>query len=99
MEKRLYLPIAGCSECEQLLAQCLDARRVLSARREEVRRARLTGVHVGRELLALQARFAKAYSLVRKHVQECEVCRKGAMTWNRRTSDRFAVAVFDQISA
>ena len=63
-----------CSEYEALLDQCQLVLAAWSDRSESARRAHLTGEAVGRELLRLQARFAKCYTVLQKHTQNCERC-------------------------
>jgi hypothetical protein len=63
-----------CSEYETLLDQCQFALAAWSDRSESARDAHLTGEVVGRELLRLQARFAKCYTVLQKHTQNCERC-------------------------
>jgi hypothetical protein len=99
VDKPNAFEIATCTECERLLKECQEAREMLHWRREQVRKTRLTGVGVGRELLALQARFAKAYNDLRNHVQECEPCRSRATAWNHRTLGQFPFTFFQQVPA
>ena len=72
--RNVLLKTAACAEYEQLLKQCQQALILLHERREQVRQDRLTGVEVGRELLTLQARYAKAYSALLKHSKSCDRC-------------------------
>ena len=65
---------AFCSEYETLLDQCQLALTAWSDRSEYARNAQLSGEAVGRELLRLQARFAKSYDILQKHVHNCERC-------------------------
>ena len=97
--KQTALELVTCRECERMLKECQEAREVLNWRRAQVRNARLTGVDVGRELLLLQARFAKAYNELRKHVQDCGACRSRAISWNQRTSGRFPFTICNQVPA
>ena len=70
----LSFTTAFCSEYEFLLDQCQLALFAWSNRSENARHAHITGEDVGRELLRLQARFAKSYALLQKHVHSCERC-------------------------
>ena len=65
---------AFCSEYEALLDQCQLALSAWSERSEYALQAHITGEAVGRELLRPQARFAKAYGSLQKHVHSCERC-------------------------
>ncbi len=63
-----------CGEYETLLDRCQLALSAWSDRSEHARNAQLTGEAVGRELLRLQAGFAKAYAVLQKHTRTCERC-------------------------
>jgi len=65
---------AFCSEYESLLDQCHRDLLAWSERCESARDAHVTGEAIGRELLRLQARFAKSYDVLQKHVHSCERC-------------------------
>ena len=74
MRNVLFFKTAACAEYERLLRECQQALLVLHERRQQVRQDHLTGVEVGRELLTLQARYAKAYSALLKHSKHCDRC-------------------------
>ena len=65
---------AFCSEYESLLDQCQQALSAWSDRSEKARRDQLSGEALGRELLNLQARFAKYYTVLQRHTRNCERC-------------------------
>lgn len=65
---------AFCAQYESLLDQCQRALSAWSDRSEKARRQHLSGDAVGRELLSLQARFAKCYTVLQKHTRTCERC-------------------------
>lgn len=75
MNPELCFNTAVCDDYEELLTKCESALEIFEERREEVCQARLSGKGVGDELLRLQADFAKAYSLLRRHADNCELCR------------------------
>lgn len=99
MSKRSSLRVIPCDEYDRLLEVCLKAREVLSKRREEVRNMRLTGVEVGRELLALQAHFAKTYSDLWKHMQHCKCCQSQAVGRDSRMSGQLHPRLYDGVPA
>ena len=78
MRNVFFFKTAACAEYEQLLKQCQQALIVLHERREQVRQDRLSGLEVGRELLTLQARYAKAYAGLLKHSKNCDRCQFGS---------------------
>ena len=86
MRNVLFFKTAACSEYEQLLKQCQQALIVLHERREQVRQDRLSGVEVGRELLTLQARYAKAYGALLKHSKTCDRCQFGSKVAKRKSA-------------
>jgi predicted secreted protein len=63
-----------CGEYEKLLNDCQQALDRWNDRSETVRQRHQTGEETGIELLRLQARFAKAYTLLQRHVRRCERC-------------------------
>ncbi len=99
MRKRSSLHVATCDEHDRLLEICLKARDVLAQRREEVRNTRLTGVDVGRELLALQAQFAKTYNRLWGHTQQCACCRARIASLNSHLSGRLHWPFYDRVPA
>jgi hypothetical protein len=88
-----FLEISVCAEYDKLLKNCQQAFEALHSRREEVNRAQLTGIEVGRELLSLQAHFAKSYSLLRQHAKSCPRCRL-FLPSRGRSSSRQSNAIF-----
>jgi len=74
MNEELSFANAFCSQYEALLDQCQVALSAWSDRCDAARLEQLTGEAVGRELLRLQARFAKSYDVLQKHVHSCERC-------------------------
>ena len=67
-----------CGDYENLLNDCQLALDRWSERSEQIRATKQTGVEAGRELLRLQARFAKSYTVLQRHVQRCERCELAA---------------------
>jgi hypothetical protein len=66
--------VSLCSEYENLLNECQRALDRWNERSEQLREGHQAGEATGRELLLLQARFAKAYTVLRRHVERCENC-------------------------
>ena len=82
MKSALSFKTAACAEYERLLKECQRALILLHERREQVRQNRLAGVEVGRELLTLQATYARAYSQLLKHAKNCDRCQFGSKVHN-----------------
>jgi hypothetical protein len=74
MNEELSFTNVFCAECEILRDQCQRALSAWRDRSESAREAQLTGEAVGRELLRLQARFAKCYAVLEKHTYTCARC-------------------------
>lgn len=85
MNSELSFETAVCSEYETLLHECQRALECWHERRREIRQARVTGVNAGSELLTLQAHYAKAYNLLRKHSEKCERCQFASQAASRRS--------------
>ena len=62
-------------ECHRLLDASEIAREVWNRQRGEICRSRLVGKETGDELLRLQAKYAIAYTVLQKHVQNCLQCK------------------------
>jgi hypothetical protein len=77
-----------CHTYEELLSDCERALEAWSARSEEIQKIHVAGAEVGGEMLRLQARFAKAYERLRRHVEKCENCRLQAKRIRPRGVDR-----------
>ena len=78
MNDELSFEVLLCAEYERLLNECQDALDHWNERSESIRLARQTGKESGGELLRLQARFAKAYNNLQRHVGRCERCELAA---------------------
>ncbi len=64
-----------CSEYQRLVEESERAREAWDERRAEICRSSLVGKESGDQLLRLQAKYARAYSLARKHANACPWCR------------------------
>lgn len=69
------LTTAVCGERERLRVACQVALEKWRGRREEFSASGLSGKDIAAELLRLQAEYAKAYSRLDKHEDNCEFCR------------------------
>lgn len=78
MNDELPFEVLLCGEYEKLLNDCQEALDRWNERSEEIRQTKQTGVDAGRELLRLQARFAKSYTVLQRHIQRCERCELAA---------------------
>jgi hypothetical protein len=74
MAKQLPATLVVCSEYQRLLEESARAREAWSDLRHEVCWAHLIPKKTIRELLRLQAKYARAYTLLQKHVHSCRRC-------------------------
>jgi hypothetical protein len=75
MSQELSFKTAICTDYERLLIACHNALELWRNRRAEISASRSVPKEAGDELLRLQANYAKAYSRVEKHADNCELCR------------------------
>ena len=73
MATQLSIATMVCSEYQKLLEEAECARGIWDER-AEICNSRLVGKEAGDELLRLQANYARAYTFLRKHVQDCRRC-------------------------
>jgi hypothetical protein len=64
-----------CSAYQTLLEECQSALELWNERRAEICQARLIGKEAGDELLLLQAKYARAYSVLQSHSHICFRCK------------------------
>jgi len=74
MNKPLCIKTTVCSQYQRLLEECERALEIWDERRAEVCGSRLGGREAGDELLRLQAKFARAYAVLQRHLQDCLLC-------------------------
>ena len=86
MSAEMSVKTAVCTTYESLLEKCQSACQIWNAQRAELRESGQNGKKVDDELRRLQAKYAKAYSILRNHVHSCETCQ-----WVSRLEERSAV--------
>jgi hypothetical protein len=64
-----------CSEYQRLLEESQSTRDIWNEYRAEICRSRLIGEETGDELLRLQAKYARAYTVLCNHANTCLRCR------------------------
>ena len=74
MEGELPYKTAFCPEYERLLCVCVQSLDTWKNRREEIANSVLREWEMDDELMRLQADYAKAYSCLEKHIDNCELC-------------------------
>jgi len=74
MEDEPFYKTAFCSNYERLLCVCVQSLNGWRNLREEIANSGLRSKEAGDELMCLQADYAKAYSRLEKHIENCELC-------------------------
>jgi hypothetical protein len=74
MEGELFYKTAFCSKYERLLCVCVQSLHAWRDLREEIAGSGLRSKEAGDELMRLQADYAKAYSRLENHKDNCELC-------------------------
>ena len=74
MSTQLSAMTTVCSEYQRLLEESQRALEIWNEVRAKVCQSRLNGKAVGDELLRLQAKYARAYTLEQRHAHNCPVC-------------------------
>jgi hypothetical protein len=74
MSKELFVKTGVCTEYERLLEECQNASKIWNEQRGEIYWSRLRGKKVEDELRRLQAKYARAYSMLQKHTHDCAIC-------------------------
>jgi predicted secreted protein len=92
MTEELSFEFLLCGEYERLLCECQKALDHWNSRSERIRQAQMSGEEPGRELLRLQARFAKSYAVLQRHIEHCERCQLAARM-NRCVTDANACSL------
>ena len=74
MSKQQFLKVGTCINYQTLLEECERALAIWNERRGEISQSRLVGKEAGDELLRLQAKFARAYTVLHNHTHNCSFC-------------------------
>jgi hypothetical protein len=63
-----------CAGYQRLLEECQSAWEIWNDHRAEISQLRLIGKEAGDELLRLQAKYARAYTVLQNHLHNCLRC-------------------------
>jgi len=74
MSQQFSVETAVCTEHQRLLAECQRALETWNHLRAEVCQSRLKGTEAGDELVRLQAKYARAYTILQRHTHNCSLC-------------------------
>jgi len=74
MNKQFSIEAAVCREHQRLLEECQRALEIWNEHRAEFCQFRFIGSEAGDELLRLQAKYARGYTVLQNHEHSCSVC-------------------------
>lgn len=74
MSKQVFVKAAICNEYQTVLEECQSALKIWNDHRAEFCQLRFIGREAGDELLRLQAKYARAYTVLQNHERNCLLC-------------------------
>lgn len=74
MSWEFYVESAICTGYEKLLEECSTALNTWNEKRAAACDSGVSGRKIGDELLRLQAKYAKAYTVLQNHAKDCPQC-------------------------
>jgi hypothetical protein len=89
-----YVKTGICEKYQTLLEESERALAIWTELRAEVAQSRLVGKEAGDELLRLQAKYARAYTLLQNHAHHCSFCQL-VKSLEERVSGNSSHAVFE----
>jgi hypothetical protein len=94
MNNQLSVETAVCTEHQTLLAECQRRLEIWNEHRAEFCQFRFVSREAGDELLRLQAKYARAYTVLHNHEHNCSLCQL-ASRMEGRDSEKSSEAVAD----
>jgi hypothetical protein len=91
MSKQLSAITTVCSKYQSLLEESERALEVWNEHRAEICQSRLMAKDAGDELLRLQAKYARAYTVLQNHVHNCVLCQSMASIEGRGSESNSGV--------
>jgi hypothetical protein len=91
MNNQFSVETAVCTEHQTLLRECQKALEIWNEHRAEFCQFRFKGREAGDELLRLQAKYARAYTIFQNHERNCQL----ASRMEQRDSENNSAAPFD----
>jgi hypothetical protein len=76
MSKQLSVKTAVCREYQRLHEESQRALEIWNEHRADVCQCRFRGGEAGDELLRLQAKYARAYTVLQHHERNCSLCQR-----------------------
>ena len=94
MNNQLSVETAVCTDHQMLLAECQRALEIWNEQRAKFCQFRFIRTEAGDELLRLQAKYARAYTVLQNHERSCSLCRL-ASRMGGRDSENSSATLFD----
>lgn len=94
MNNQFSVETAVCTEHQRLSAECQRALEIWNEHRAEFCQFRFMGREAGDELVRLQAKYARAYTVLQNHERNCSLCQL-ASKMERRASEDNSATTFD----
>jgi hypothetical protein len=93
-DKQFPVETGVCKEHRRLLEECQRALEIWNEHRAEACQFRFIGREAGDELLRLQAKYARAYTVLQNHEHSCSLCQL-ASRMEGRDSENNSSTLFD----
>ncbi len=87
MSNQVSVETAICTEHQKLLAECQRALETWNEHRAEFCQYRFIRREAGDELQRLQAKYARAYTVLQNHERNCSLCQLGSRMEERDFED------------
>jgi hypothetical protein len=87
MSKQLSVNTSICSEYQRLLEESQSALEIWNEHRAEFCQFRFIGREAGDELLRLQAKYARAYTVLQNHERNCSLCQLASRIKGRHSEN------------
>ncbi len=94
MSNQQYVKTGICEKYQTLLEECERSLAIWNEHRAEFAQSRVAGKDAGDELLRLQVKYARAYTMLQNHSHHCSFCQLVARLEGRE-SESSSDDVFD----
>ena len=88
MSKQLSVNTSLCSDYQRLLEESQSALEIWNEHRAEFCQFRFIGREAGDELLRLQTKYARAYTVLQNHERNCSLCQLASRMEGRDSENR-----------
>ena len=97
MNNQLSVETAVCTDHQMLLAECQRALEIWNEQRAKFCQFRFIRTEAGDELLRLQAKYARAYTVLQNHERSCSLCQRASRMGGRASENSSATLFDDEI--